>query len=796
MSKNDIDLLKQYPSVSQLEHVLDKDEYPSLPLISALLNYTVPQIYQSLPESVKVKLRCKFQTLIGLGNLISKITTLPGLNDGLKVYYNLLQSCVDEQLFINITKNRKPSELREVDKLLFKGKVLAVVNEISISKHWDIDNDFLKSSKSYAYYLSNGMAKLYQENLQLDLFVHSVLSSEYCTEFFKVFFTSNNWEYFQGTLLRLKGFQRKDYIKKLLLTFVVEIVNVDNIVPLYNIFRFTYEFIDDNIVEGVILRSSKPLIRLVSAILSQNNTGKIISSQLQRWADPTYIKNEPITIQESRTFLILQLIARQDVLFLKKLTRNKACLEGISNHLQSFSDNVRSLGIILANRVCELSGEKKIFDSIKEQEYLSLLTPVVQLYDMSYEDAWNGLKREKSESTTIEQEKTTTVEDTPMEDSSDDESLPAKVKIPDPIYVKDLISYITSDTKNPQAYDMRRAALIKGPTLLRQKFQHGNEVEFYSQDLLTNLIALDNFYNDADFDDLKLVNLVSVIVTNPNVTFYMFELLLTGDYSLQQRMFILSATSLAARELRGLKDEMISNSFTKQSFPTRQLPQELHNKYIGQGGAKYMDQIENDLQDSLMHQASNDAQDQIIGKGKLVRISRSLTRPKDIKPNETPIVPNFYKLIGTNFYFPLLDVWYESGSIDIGHFSPIFIAHYIKTLSLLLHAAYPSSTQLKDMIKEFLLLCCTVIRKVTLEEVQVIESILTGILLILELIDAEFLVLNFNDEVVLVYNWLTVTWEGIIDNKIKSLAAGLVLKLQEVSKKFERTLIDQDYGLY
>lgn len=209
-----------------------------------------------------------------------------------------------------------------------------------------------------------------------------------------------------------------------------------------------------------------------------------------------------------------------------------------------------------------------------------------------------------------------------------------------------------------------------------------------------------------------------------------------------------------------------------------------------------MDQIENDLQDSLMHQASNDAQDQIIGKGKLVRISRSLTRPKDIKPNETPIVPNFYKLIGTNFYFPLLDVWYESGSIDIGHFSPIFIAHYIKTLSLLLHAAYPSSTQLKDMIKEFLLLCCTVIRKVTLEEVQVIESILTGILLILELIDAEFLVLNFNDEVVLVYNWLTVTWEGIIDNKIKSLAAGLVLKLQEVSKKFERTLIDQDYGLY
>ncbi|KAI5956008.1 TEL2 [Candida theae] len=779
---NEVELLKNYPSVSQLEQILDKYEHTSFPLISCLLDYTVPQIYASLSEGTKAKLRCKFQTLIGLGNLLGRVA-LPSAD---KVYFDLLQSCVDNQLFVNIIHNKKPLELREVDKLVFKGKLLAIVNEASILNGWDISNEFLRSSQSYSTYLSKGISDLYQRNLQPDIFVQSILSTDSSTQFFKVFFNLDNWKHFQETFFRLKEFQRKEYVRKLLLGYVVQIVNDNNIVPLCNILKFSNKYIDDNIIESVVLRSSKPLIQLIAVLKKDKET---MLNQLHKWADPTHIKNEPITIQEARTFLLLQLVNSSSF----DLTKNKTCLEGVSNHLQSFSENVRSLGMILADRICELSGENKIFKSV-EVGYAELLTPSIQLQEMSYEDAWKALNESNLGLAALGpvERQNTSVEDTPMEDDSDnDSSLPPQVKVPDPIYIKDLISYITTDTKNPQAYDMRRVALLKGPTLLRQKSRHGNEVEFYSQDLLSNLIALDNFYSDADFDDLKLVNIVSVIVTNPSVTFYMFELLLTGDYSLQQRMFILSATSLAARELRGIKDSIITNSFTKQAFPTKQLPPELHDKYVG--GAKYMDEIENELQDSLMHDASNEAQDQIIGKGKLVRVSRSLTR-KEVQHSEKPIIPNFYKLIGTNFYFPLLNVWYESGSIDIGHYSPIFIAHYIKTLSLLLQVAYPSSTQLKDMIKEFLLLSCTIIRKV--EELKIVESIITGVLLILELIDAEFLVLNFNNEIMLIYNWLTSTWEEIIDNKIKSLAAGLLLKLQEVSKKFERTLIDQDYGLY
>ena len=98
---------------------------------------------------------------------------------------------------------------------------------------------------------------------------------------------------------------------------------------------------------------------------------------------------------------------------------------------------------------------------------------------------------------------------------------------------------------------MRRKALLKGPTLLHQKYRYGTEVHFYLEELLALLIGLDNHFDDKDFNELKLNNMVAVIVTNPSITTFMFNLLLTGDYSLQQRVLILSATLMAARRLRG-----------------------------------------------------------------------------------------------------------------------------------------------------------------------------------------------------------------------------------------------------
>ena len=154
-----------------------------------------------------------------------------------------------------------------------------------------------------------------------------------------------------------------------------------------------------------------------------------------------------------------------------------------------------------------------------------------------------------------------------------------------------------------------------------------------------------------------------------------------------------------------------------------------------EGGSKYIDFIENEVQKELLADASAEAQDQLLGSGKVVRVSSRLKRPA--KSTETPTA-GFYTIIGKLFYFLLLNVWYEAGTIDIGHYSPVYIGHYIKTLALLIHCAYPLSIQLNDMVKEFLILSCNILRKISLEATPVVESIVTGVLIVCEVSNPEF----------------------------------------------------------
>ena len=192
---------------------------------------------------------------------------------------------------------------------------------------------------------------------------------------------------------------------------------------------------------------------------------------------------------------------------------------------------------------------KKIFSLAPEVDtYSSLMVPNVDITELPAHDCWEALKLKETTSPIKIESKQDVSQDL---DDDDDDSLPPQTDVADPIYVKQLIEYFSVDTSNQNAYEMRRKALLKGPTLLHQKYRYGTEVHFYLEELLALLIGLDNHFDDKDFNELKLNNMVAVIVTNPSITTFMFNLLLTGDYSLQQRVLILSATLMAARQLRG-----------------------------------------------------------------------------------------------------------------------------------------------------------------------------------------------------------------------------------------------------
>ena len=796
--EKDINELKNCPSIERVHEILMDNLYnPSFSYITALLDFTIPQLFDSLPHSDFKILIQTFQTLIGLGNLLNRISTS---KEQLHLYLTILQHVFNEELVVKLIKaNPSPVEVKEINKLIFKGKALAIVNEASTLSNVEITNECFKHTGGYIEYLSNSLLKLYQSNTGSDItgeFLHSILKFGDISmiKFYDIFFKESTWDYFVQSFHSMKKFQKKDYLKGLLNNYVVRLVRNSNLNALFNLLSFTSDLFDEMVIESIIQTANKSLTQLVAMILTKcpdDTTDSLISKLIAKWSNRSFIKNEPISIQESRTFMIMQLVGRRKgSAFIRELLTNKLFLNAINNRLLSFSNNIKALGVVLVDYVCELNGEQKIFSLAPEVDtYSSLIVPIVATTELPGHDCWKALKLKETTSP-IKVESKQDIN----HDSDDDDSLPPQAEVADPIYVKQLIEYLNVDTSKQNAYEMQRKALLKGPTLLHQKYRYGTEVHFHLEELLTLLIGLDNHFDHKDFNELKLNNMVAVIVTNPNITVYMFNLLLTGDYSLQQRVLILSATLLAARQLKGLKDDTIQSSFSTTGFPSQTLPEALHRKYLElEGGSKYIDFIEHEVQKELLAEASAEAQDQLLGAGKLVRISSRLKRPA--KSTETPITKDFYTIIGKLFFFPLLNVWYEAGTIDIGHYSPVFIGHYIKTVALLIHCAYPLSTQLNDMVKEFLILSCNVLRKISLEATPVVESIVTGVLIVCEVSNAEFLVTNHNDEIVFIQNWLSVSWDLLVDDKLKSVAAGLLLRLQKLESSFNRTIMDRSSSI-
>ncbi|KAK6455901.1 telomere length regulation protein-domain-containing protein [Scheffersomyces xylosifermentans] len=829
-----ITVLKSEPSLEQLNDIVSAfivaEKPPVLAVITTLLNYTVPQTYTSLPQKTQKNISRAFQSLIGLGNLYLKISLLKNQSNNdekklLSIYLKLLSSVFNEDLIPSIIRpGTKLIEVKETDKLLFKGKVFATINEIYVKSGVEIENKDFSSSNSYAAFLNLSLLQLHRNGIDLvhiNIFLSSILNfnTSGVFQYFDLLFDPDNWTYFLESFYLMKKFQKKEIISRLFTQFINKNVlaresSEEKLLALFHILEFSSDTFDENIVEKVISSLNFKLNTLVSLILTKTPEEKLnslIIKILEKWSDENIMKTESIVLQEYRTHFAMHLLyQKRNTRFLEDLMGNKIFLDAISNRLQSFSDSVKSLGVILADKVCEFNGKPKIFNLdgiqmfshlIEDDTYVDIKSSSILLGD-----AWKTVKQPMVEeppelaSEVMSSYKGKVIDsDDESEDESDgdDPSLPANKNVADPLYIKDLLEYITVDTKKPQAYEMRRKALKIGPTLIRQKFSFGSEVQFYSEDLATNLVGMTNYFDDKDFESSKLNCLISVIVGNPKVTHHMCKLLLTGDYSLQQRMCILSSFSLAARELRGFKDEAVISSYETKSFPSKRLPDNLHLKYLSlEDRASPVSSIERSIQDGLMAEASNEASDKIVG-GKVLRISSKFKRNREsVLSLEKPKFGDFYRIIGKQFFFPLINVWYETGEIDIGHYTTVFMGHYIQTLSLLLHCAYPSASNLRDMIKEFYSLVVPLLKRINNDELQIIESAVTGFLLIFDIVDEQYLITTHLNEIQQIQTWLSISWESIIDNRVKSICAGLLLRISTVSEAYERTILDQVNSLY
>lgn len=794
-------------------------------MVTALLKYTVPEAYLQLPDQTKDTVAAAFRSAVGLGNLIAKIASLASVPSEsaqaptalLNCHLLLLHKVLAPQLVLQMCST--PLELREADRLLFRGKCYSVVREADL-KHHDLHlPPVLTSMAAYTGFLCRELSFLQgtidtkaSNGLILSLFS---LSGELALLFFDCMFQRENVVILRTAVAAMRRFERKMVLTKFFDHVSTRYLKhgaaqLDVIAAVYVLFKNNMDdSVWDILMLNPILSRYNYSLNLLAALsirggLSPTDFELLVIKLLASWGNSGLIYQEPVVRQEYRTHLLYCLCMQLAPSDVKSMINHPDFVTAISNRLSSLSDRVKYLGVYFADSVCRMAGEEKIFDMDISSVVLNLPEFKLTTADvlLSDEDAWDILASPEvveppsEEVNQIERAfQPISIADDTMSDEEDDPTLNTAKSVVAPIYVRDLLAYLASDpSKDTQGYEKQNMALRTAPTLLRQKLHFGTEVAFYAEELMSILAALTNQYDEAEFETQKLNAMIAVVVSYPKVTGHVCHLLLTGDYSLQQRMCLLSSMSLAARELRGYEDESVRSGFKQTDFPSKRLPEKLHRQYVALDNTDYgYSSIESSIQHQLMNQASEDARDQIHG-GKVLRISLALTKKNNEVSHPSHIsqeaLVQFRKTVSSSFFFPLVAVWYESGGINIGPYTPILVAHFVRTLSLILHAAYPAAANFNDMVGEYIGLVCPLLQKVESGELQLIESIVTGLLLILDVCDAQFLIQNYHTQLSTVESAVAEWWESLIEDKVKSLCAGLLLKIGQLRTDMEKLILD------
>lgn len=819
-----LDILLTQPLAPDIEACITS-YHPTKPahhllLVTALLKYTVPQAYLQLPGSTQDIIASAFRSAIGLGNLIAKIASLSSApadsaqspSSLLNCHLRLLDQVLQPQLMLQMCQT--PLELREADRLLFRGKCYSVVREADLKHHDLLLPRVLTSMAAYTAFLCRELRFLQGKidtksanSLILSLFS---LSGELALLFFDCMFLRENSVVLKSAVAAMRRFERKMVLTKFFDYVSVRYLKhgtsqLDIIAAVYVLVKANMDdSVWDVLMVNPILSRYNYSLNLLAALsirggLSKADFEQLVIKLLAYWGNSGLIAQEPVVRQEYRTHLLVCLCMQLPSEDAKSMMNHQNFVGAISNRLSSLSDKVKYLGVYFADSICRMAGENKIFDMDISSAALDLPELKLSTADvlLTEDDAWDILatpevvEPSSEEVNQIERAlQPISIADEAMSDEEDDPTLNTAKPVVAPIYIRDLLAYLTSDpSKDNQAYEKRKKALETAPTLLRQKLQFGTEVAFYAEELMSMFAALTNEYDENNFEGQKLNCMIALVASYPKITTHVCHLLLTGDYSLQQRMCLLSCMSLAARELRGYNDESVA--MAPVDFPSKRLPEKLHNQYMALDYG--YNAIESSIQHQLMHQASEDARDQIHG-GKVLRISLALKK-KSAEPTPARIsqeaLVRFRKTVGASFFFPLVAIWYESGGINIGPYTPILVAHFIRTLSLILHAAYPAATNFNDMVGEYIGLVCPILQKVDTGELQLIESIVTGLLLILDVCDAEFLVHNYHPQLATIESTVAEWWESLIEDKVKSLCAGLLLKISGMRTDMEKLILDQ-----
>ncbi|KAL8703454.1 MAG: hypothetical protein Q9201_003359 [Fulgogasparrea decipioides] len=604
----------------------------------------------------------------------------------------------------------------------------------------------------------------------------------------------------------------------------------------------------DGLVQNLAIR------RAVIAALAQpiDNLKTALSESLRTFGDKLCIKHAPILQQEGTTENLLLLtgyIHRVNPQNVAEMARSSLYLNSISNRLASSSARASLLGMFVGMAVSELVDppDKRMNFSSAEvtgpqaQRFVHLTAvrdPLGSIEDLRHDsatsestidearklpptkaiplgDAGQALTRSKvvsieeidSASEPEDEDLPTYAKpDSDASDSDDDPTIVNRDKPTAPVYITGLLSGLR-DTEN---YDRHTLALTHASSLIRRKAAFGTEVTDNIEELASVLTSLQDKWSFENFQELRLQAMIAVLVAQPLEAGQWFSrTYFSGDYSVSQRATVLTTLGLGARELAGFGGDNTTltkvNQVSKNadlSFPSQQLPPKLHKIYAPEAP---ITSTSKQLENSILKPMALRAADALSGPNILK--TRTFSSRMEVDEKRTKAIPNpLAKTVAHGFFFPLtgrFQIHLKSSGHNSVVTGTMLLPLYLRTLSLLLHAAGSSTLSLPLMTAEFLSLILALRSHSTASHLVVLDALLFAFLTVMEVNgDREGqrrLAQESGKEVLEMEEWIRGVFErvrgdGDEEERVRALAAGCLARVRDLVDSEERMLMGVGVG--
>ncbi|CAN9343481.1 unnamed protein product [Alternaria alternata] len=676
---------------------------------------------------------------------------------------------------------------------------------------------------------------------------------------FRALIDNSSLERLPNLLSRMKTFEQRKYLNAIVVLVTKEYFSVENVrrddasiavsSTVSSAAALFYTLIKDNDVlkEHLVLllsRSTIPALdesllcrRSALAALAKDDEKlhTLLENLIKTFGDSVYIRHTPVLQQEAlaQTLALCSgYVKRSQPMFLMMMAKSTYHVNGMSNRIGAASTRARFLGIAVGVAISkmvdkpelqlkfELEGAeaeeaswyqrltevddrvgditdfktkrhdiapaKKVQSKPKSNPRMPKAPAITEVQGPRVVEVMSDSEDEDADLMVYEKP------DSDPEDDTDDPTAINRNKPTAPVYIRDLIAGL----RDQENYDRHELALATAASLIRRKANFGTEVTDHLEELATLLTGLQDNSELEGFAQQRQQALIAVLLAKPaQMAQWFARSFFSGDYSLQQRIVMLTTLGLGARELAGMKDTSTNDLVpAKPDFPSKQLPPHLHKIYAEDNNAPTVAKISSSMAREMLSPIASQAADQLSGPN-ILKVRTFSSRMEVEKKRHKPIPNALAQIVADNFFFPLTGRWWLQirANNDSIYASTHLLPSFLQTLSLLLNASGPNTLALPQMTREYWDLLLSV-RGLASKDKNILNAVLFGFLMLLETNEnKERVATEQGKELMETQAWVRSVFEDLgtgseEDERVRVLAAGVVVRCQEVIEKYQRRM--------